>query len=359
MKWCLLVVWLVACTGTQSPALVSDAAVPWDPPLGANYDPDGSGVVFRIASTRASRIELWIYDAPMGAERSRTVMEREPSSDIWRARVATSELPETVYYGYRVWGPNWTYDERWTPGSMAGFIVDVDADGNRMNPNKLVFDPYARELSHDPTTPEQPDGSFYSTSAANRLKDSGPVAPKGIVLRAEPYVAMKPVRPFRDEIIYEVHLRGLSMEAGVECAGTYAGAATRAQYLAELGVTAIEFLPIQETPNDRNDVDPTSANGDNFWGYSTLAYFAPDRRYACDRSPGGPTRELRAMVRAFHERGIKVYVDVVYNHTSEGSGGSLLSLRGVDNAGYYQLDRNGTGFTNSNGVGADIAGQKP
>jgi isoamylase len=356
----LFIVCLVACAGNQSPMPGEDDApvVPWEPPIGAHYDPDGSGVVFRIASTRATRVELWIYDAPMGAERSRIVMERQAGVDIWQARVATGDLPATIYYGYRVWGPNWTYDETWVPGSMAGFVTDVDSDGNRMNPNKLVFDPYARELSHDPTTPDQPDGSYYGTGQ-NRLKDSGPVAPKGIVLRAEAFDAAKPQRPFKDEIIYEVHLRGLSMEAGVECAGTYAGAATRAPYLAELGVTAVEFLPVQETPNDRNDVDPASAKGDNFWGYSTLAYFAPDRRYACDRSPGGPTREWRAMVRAFHERGIKVYVDVVYNHTSEGSGGSLLSLRGVDNAGYYQLDRNGTGFTNSNGVGADIAGQKP
>jgi glycogen operon protein len=324
--------------------------------MGAHYSPDGTEVSFRIASSRAERVELWIYDAPTGAEHSHVAMEHDGD---WRVRLPTSALPETIYYGYRVWGPNWTFDPAWTPGSMAGFVSEVDADGNRMNPNKLVFDPYARELSHDPTTPDQPDGSVYSTASANRLKDSGPVAPKGIVLREEPFESNKPVRPISDEIIYEVHLRGLTMEQGGDCAGTYAAAAERAAYLAELGVTAVELLPIQETPNDRNDVDPNSAKGDNYWGYSTLAYFAPDRRYACDRSPGGPTRELRGMVRAFHERGIKVYVDVVYNHTAEGGGGSLLSLRGVDNAGYYQLDRNGTGFTNSNGVGADVAGQKP
>ena len=354
-----IVAGLVACSGNSAPHPTEiDATVPWAPPMGAHYEPDGSAVVFRIASSRASRIELWIYDAAIGAERVRVVMEREGATDVWRARMPAGEA--TIYYGYRVWGPNWTYDEAWTPGSMAGFVSDVDGDGNRMNPNKLVFDPYARELSHDPTTPDQPDGSYYSTAAANRLKDSGPVAPKGIVLRDAPAkIGTKPARPFRDEIVYEVHLRGLSMDAGVECAGTYAGAATRAQYLAELGVTAVELLPVQETPNDRNDVDPATTKGDNYWGYSTLAYFAPDRRYACDRSAGGPTREIRDMVRAFHAEGIKVYVDVVYNHTAEGGGNGLLSLRGVDNAGYYQLDRAGTGFTSSNGVGADLAGDKP
>ncbi|MBS1118230.1 MAG: isoamylase [Deltaproteobacteria bacterium] len=327
--------------------------------MGAHYEPDGAGVVFRLASTRASRIELAIYDAPTGAERSRIVMEREPGSDTWRARVPAAELPEVIYYGYRVWGPNWPFDPSWQPGSRAGWIVDVDGDGNRMNPNKLVFDPYARELSHDPTTPTQQDGSFYGTGN-NRDKDSGPVAPKGIVLHDDDVeLGVKPQRPLRDELIYEVHVRGLTAQDATACAGTYAGAATRAAYLAELGVTAIELLPVQETPNDRNDVDPASAGGDNYWGYSTLAYFAPDRRYACDRSPGGPTRELREMVHAFHDRGIKVYIDVVYNHTSEGGGGSLLSLRGIDNAGYYQLDREGTGYTDSNGVGADVAADKP
>jgi isoamylase len=337
-----------------------DAPGPWEPPLGASWEPGDAGVVFRVGSSRASRIELWIYDAPMGGERARIAMEREVVGDVWRARVAAAELPATIYYGYRVWGPNWPYDAAWTPGSTAGWITDADAQGNRMNPNKLVFDPYARELSHDPTTPSQPDGSIYATGNANRAKDSGPLAPKGIVLRDEPADdRARPLRPFRDEIVYEVHLRGLTRNDGGACAGTYAGAAARAGELAALGVTAIELLPIHETANDRNDVDPATTGGDNYWGYSTLAYFAPDRRYACDRAPGGPTREVRDMVRAFHEAGLKVYVDVVYNHTAEGSGGSLLSLRGLDNAGYYALDRAGTGYTNSNGVGADVAAQQP
>ena len=346
-------VWLLAlaaCSHTGSTPGGDDVdAGPavWDPPIGAHWNPDGSEVVFRIASTRATRIELAIYDAPTGGDPARIVLEHE-AGDVWRATVPADQLPETIYFGYRVWGPNWPYDSAWSPGTEVGWIADVDRNGNRMNPNKLVFDPYARELSHDPT------------GGGGRAVDTGPTAAKGIVLRddlADP--AERPDRAFADEIIYEVHLRGLTMAAGGECAGTYAGAAKRAADLRELGITAIEFLPLQETSNDRNDNDPMSASGDNYWGYSTLAYFAPDRRYACDRSAGGPTREIRDMVRAFHAEGIKVYVDVVYNHTAEGGGNGLLSLRGVDNAGYYQLDRAGTGFSNSNGVGADLAGDKP
>ncbi|MEO1339371.1 MAG: alpha-amylase family glycosyl hydrolase, partial [Myxococcota bacterium] len=178
---------------------------------------------------------------------------------------------------------------------------------------------------------------------------SGPVAPKGIVLASTPPPAgNKPTRALRDDIIYEVHLRGLTKnDPSIPSAlrGTYAGAALKAPALAQLGVTAVEFLPLQETENDQNDLDPVSTTGDNYWGYVTLNYFAPDRRYAADQSPGGPTREFKQMVEAFHQQGIKVFVDVVYNHTGEGgvfSGGdprvmNVRSWRGFDNFNYYSL----------------------
>ena len=360
MRWLALAVFVIACAQQGSHPGSGDDAPPgtWEPGLGAHYSPDGSEVSFRIASTRATRIELWIYETATNSPEVLRVELARGENSVFATRVPASELPATIYYGYRVWGPNWQYDPAWQPGSEVGWIADVDSDGNRMNPNKLLIDPYARELSHDPNTPAQPDGAPYATGM-RRAIDSAPVAPKGIVLHDEAVTHERPSRALRDDIIYEVHVRGFTKLDGGACAGTYAGAAQRAAYLRELGVTAIELLPVQETNNDRNDLDPESAGGDNYWGYSTVAYFAPDRRYACDPSPGGPTREFREMVRAFHAHGIKVFVDVVYNHTAEGSGGSLSSLRGIDNAGYYQLDRKGTGFTNSNGVGADLAMDKP
>ena len=120
--------------------------------------------------------------------------------------------------------------------------------------------------------------------------------------------------------------------------GTYAGAAPKAPYLASLGVTAVEFLPVQETQNDANDNTPNSTAGQNYWGYMTLNYFAPDRRYASNKAPGGPTSEFQAMVKAFHDQGIKVYIDVVYNHTGEGGAWNandpttytIFSWRGLD-----------------------------
>lgn len=359
-----------ACADTGAPPLSGvdaaarpDAAAPWSPPLGASYEPGGEAVHVRVASTRASRLEAWFYDRPLdGAPVLAVELVREPDSDVFAARVEVADLiaagaGDTLYYGVRAWGPNWAWDPAWSPGSIAGFSVDVDADGNRFNPNKLLIDPYTKELSHDPATIGQPSRDAYRVGDDWRAVDSGPVAPKSIVLPdVVPDVGARPGRALRDHVVYEVHLRGLTRgdpDAG-PCAGTYAAAGERAADVAALGVTAIELLPVQETPNDTNDVVPDDAGGDNYWGYSTLAFFAPDRRYACDRAPGGPTREFQAMVRAFHAAGIEVWIDVVYNHTSEGGGGSLLSLRGLDNAAYYELNAAGTGFTDHTGIGADV-----
>ncbi len=366
-----------ADTGARPPAADAaagrpDAAVPWSPELGASIEPGGDAVHVRVGSTRATRIEAWFYAAPLGAaEVLRVVLERAPGQDVFAARIPMTALRDAgagdvLYYGLRAWGPNWPWDPAWTPGSAAGFLVDVDADGNRMNPNKLLIDPYAREISHDPTGPGNTSGNVYRVGDDWRATDSGAQAPKGIVLAEADVAALadvgaRPARALRDQIIYEVHLRGLTRgdpDAGA-CAGTYAAAGARAAELAALGVTAIELLPLQETWNDGNDLAPDSASGDNYWGYATLAFFAPDRRYACDRSPGGPTRELAAMVRAFHAHGVEVWLDVVYNHTTEGGGGSLLSLRGLDNAAYYELNAAGTGFTDHTGVGADLDATHP
>ncbi len=331
-----------------------DAPIATAPPYGGSID--GDAAVFRVRSTRATRVEVWIYAAPTGASAMHTAMDHD--GDTWSARVSLADLHangvDTIYYGYRAWGPNWTYDPAWTPGSDLGYVARVDADGNRMDPNKLLIDPYAREISHDPQSPAVPDGTIYRTDAATRDVDSGTYGPKSIVLADDALdTGTRPTRTLRDDVVYEVHLRGLTAgDSALACSGTYAGAAARAADLASLGVTAVEFLPVQETQNDNNDVDPTSDSGDNYWGYSTLAYFAPDRRYACDRSPGGPTREFAAMVRAFHDAGVKVFLDVVYNHTAEGGGASLLSWRGLDDAAYYELDDAGTGFTDQTGIGA-------
>src|SRR4029077_4295637 len=143
--------------------------------------------------------------------------------------------------------------------------------------------------------------------------------------------------------------------------GTYKGAGMKAGYLASLGVTAVEFLPLQETQNDANDVVPNSDVNQNYWGYMTEDYFAPDRRYAYNQAAGGPTAEFQAMVQAFHNAGIKVYLDVVYNHTSEGgtwsgtdpSTATITSWRGLDNKTYYELASGNQFFYDNTGTGAN------
>ncbi|HEY0639644.1 MAG TPA: isoamylase [Pseudonocardiaceae bacterium] len=341
--------------------------------LGGRYDATGANVTFRVFSSRATRLVVEVFAAATGQpERARLPLTRNATTNVWATTVSVATLRDTygitgtVYYGYRAWGPNWPYTASWTAGSAAGFVSDVDAAGNRFNPNKLLLDPYAREVSHDPKRPGMTDGAIYRSGAATRTIDTGPHAAKGIVLAADSTsTGTKPGRALKDDVIYEVHVRGLTRnDPSVPAAyrGTYRGAGLKAGYLAALGVTAVEFLPVQETQNDTIDVDPTSTTDDNYWGYMTLNYFAPDRRYASDRSPGGPTREFKAMVKAFHDAGIKVLVDVVYNHTGESDGTipadrtvhDLISWRGLDNPAYYSLTADLQAPWDNTGVGGNV-----
>jgi isoamylase len=336
--------------------------------LGASYDATRSNIIFRVYSSHATRIEANLYASPKGsAEVLRFALSASGSSHIFSGSIPVATLQAAgitgpVYYGYRAWGPNWPYLSTWTKGSSAGFLSDVDAQGNRFNPNKLLIDPYAREISHDPVNATWTDGTVYASGATYRNLDSGNVASKSILWApTSRSIGSKPTRAQKDDIIYEVNVRGLtendnSVPAAVR--GTYAGAALKAPYLASLGVTAVEFQPVQETQNDANDNVPDSTAGQNYWGYSTLNYFAPDRRYASNKAAGGPTSEFQVMVKAFHNQGIKVYIDVVYNHTAEGGAWktdptpyNLFSWRGLDNPTYNELtsdmqfsyDNTGTG----------------
>lgn len=338
--------------------------------LGASYDATKANVTFKVYSSRATRIELYLYSSATGtAEKARYVMNLG-TGGVWSASIPVTTLngqglSGTLYYGYRAWGPNWTYSGSWVKGSATGFVSDVDASGNRFNPNKLLTDPYALELSHDPTTATMSNGTIYASGATYRNIDDGSSAPKGIVLAGDTQsIGAKPTRAFKDDIVYEAHVRGLTMnDSAITAAyrGTYKGAGQKAAYLASLGVTAVEFLPVQETQNETNDADPASDAGDNYWGYMTLNYFAPDRRYAYDQTAGGPTREFKEMVKAFHDQGIKVLIDVVYNHTGEGGAWSptdtttynLYGMRGLDNPTYYSLTSDMQSSWDNTGVGGN------
>lgn len=341
---------------------------------GALYN--GSNVVFSVYSANAEKILLEIYDEAYGEDARYDYWLKKGSDNFWR--IELKDVPNYTLYGFRVWGPNFTFSESWKRGgSAAGFVADYDSTGNRFNPNKVVFDPYARELSHDPSNPYalSENGNAHTNaelcSGVNYYKiDSGRFAPKGVVVKDSTSFGTKPKIPQKDAIIYEAHPRGItkhpsassleSILSGLdgfenvvnvpsELRGTYAGAAYLAPYLKAIGVNTIELLPVHESDNDCN---PENAPGGNYWAYMTFDYFAPDRRYSSDKSLGGPTKEFKQMVKAFHDEGIEVYLDVVYNHTGEGgpwNGDSskatydqrkqceIVSMRGLDNKTWYSL----------------------
>jgi len=325
---------------------------------------------FAVYSAHATRIVLEIYRTPYGEDAVYRYEMARGSDNYWRAKL--KYVTNGTVYAFRAWGPNWPYVSSWVPGSTNGFIADVDGSGNRFNPNKVLYDPWALEITHDRNNPTAlasagVDGNVYGTGPTlykgkpRRQWDTGRVAPKSYLIQDTTSTGTKPAIPQKDAIIYEAHVRGLTMHpssvnlatilsgfsgfesvVGVPDAyrGTYKGAAFMAKYLKALGYTTIELLPVHETDNDHN---PSNQSGGNFWGYMTYGYFAPDRRYAYDKSPGGPTREFKEMVRAFHEEGLEVYLDVVYNHTGEGglwgdtNTAEITSFRGFDNQDFYAL----------------------
>jgi isoamylase len=369
---------LLICAGLAGAPIMPAQASIDSMSLGASYNAQKTQITFRVYSANATNMMLYLYSAGYGVQESATYTLSSVGNGVWQvvvpvSAIQTAGITGTVYYGYRAWGPNWPYNASWTKGSSVGFISDVDANGNRFNPNKLLIDPYALEISQDPLNTQNQDNAIFATGAtvdsafgkAYRLIDSGTYAPKGIVLAPSGQsTGTKPTRAQKDDVIYEVNVRGFTKQdpsIATQYQGTYYGAGLKASYLASLGVTAVEFLPIQETQNDANDVVPNSDANQNYWGYMTEDFLAPDRHYAYNKAAGGPTAEFQAMVQAFHNAGIKVYMDVVYNHTAEGglwntsdpTTATLISWRGLDNATYYELDSTNQNFYDNTGIGAN------
>ncbi|HKP94353.1 MAG TPA: isoamylase [Fibrobacteria bacterium] len=365
---------------------------------------------FAVYSKHATRMLLEIHGQALGGAVLHDYWMAKGKDDVWRAKLHA--VPAGTLYGYRCWGPNWDTAEGWTRGnSIAGFKADVDAAGNRFNPNKLLLDPYALEVSHDRETPEMKEtyghhAGMYGSGPApytgvadrhpavpRREFDTGPWAPKAILIHDHTSFGRKPRVAQKNAIIYEAHVKGLTRHpssaklaeilagipgfenvAGVpdSLRGTYAGAGHMAPYLKALGYTTIELLPVHEFANDitpeefpgwdrRYDEPPHG----NYWGYMTYGFFAPDLRYAHDKTPGGPTREFKRMVKAFHEHGLEVYLDVVYNHTGEGGlwdgtgdTAELLCLRGFDNSEYYALTGGNRFYWESTGCGNNLNAAK-
>ena len=287
-------------------------------PLGAHFD--GRGVNFALFSEHATAVDLCLFE-PGERHETRTIRLPCRTDDVWHGYLR-GVLPGQLY-GYRVHGP-------WDPGR-----------GHRFNASKLVLDPYAREIAGRIRWHDALYGHRRTLTREDRIdrRDSAAYMPKAVVTAPEaPNLALKPVRrALADTVIYEAHVRGLTMThpAIPEAErGTYAALAHPAiiEHLWKLGVTAIELLPIQAFADDRFLVEKGLVN---YWGYQPLGYFAPEPRYLGEGGIGS----LKAAIRELNAAGIEVFLDVVYNHTCEGGHtGPTLSFRGIDNASYYKLD---------------------
>jgi len=303
-------------------------------PLGATYD--GSGTNFALFSELAEKVELCLFD-PDGTE-TRVALP-EVDGFVWHAFLPNIEPGQR--YGYRVYGPN------------------DPANGFRCNPNKLLLDPYAKAIDGVIEWDESLFGYHFGDENSVNDDDSAEHMPKCVVIN--PFfdwgVDRPPKHQYADSVIYETHVKGMTEshpEVPENLRGTYAGMAHPAviDHLTTLGVTAVELMPVHHFVNDSFLVDKGLSN---YWGYNTIGFFAPDAKYASSTSPGGHVQEFKAMVRALHEAGIEVILDVVYNHTGEGNHmGPTLSFRGIDNKAYYRLvddspqhymDYTGTGNT--------------
>jgi isoamylase len=286
-------------------------------PLGATYD--GSGTNFAVFSEAAERVELCLFDAD-GAETRLTLPEVD--GFVWHGFIPNIEPGQR--YGYRVYGPN---DPR---------------AGQRCNPNKLLLDPYAKAIDGSFEWDQSLFGYNFGDPDSRNDDDSAAGMPKCVVIN--PFfdwgVDRPPSHEYADTVIYEAHVRGLTQthpDIPENIRGTYAAVAHPViiEHLKSLSINAIELMPVHHFANDSTLIDKGLSN---YWGYNTIAFFAPDSKYSSSPNPGGQVQEFKAMVRALHEADIEVILDVVYNHTAEGNHlGPTLSMRGIDNAAYYHL----------------------
>ena len=290
-------------------------------PLGATWD--GVGVNFALFAEHATRVELCLFDSAAAEFESITIPLPEHTDMVWHGYLP--DVQPGQLYGYRVHGP-------FAPHA-----------GHRFNPNKLLLDPYARALGRPIRWNEALFGfTFRQDDTTLDDRDSAAYAPLAAVVdNAFTWGDDRPPRtPWHETLIYELHVKGftkLNTEIPEALRGTYRGLASEPsiRHLKSLGVTAVELMPVHQHADDWHLVQRGLGN---YWGYNTLAYFAPDIGYSSTESPIDAVSEFKKMVRAFHAAGLEVILDVVYNHTAEGSHlGPTLSLRGIDNASYYRL----------------------
>ncbi|MEZ4498800.1 MAG: glycogen debranching protein GlgX [Thermomicrobiales bacterium] len=313
-------------------------------PLGATADEDGTN--FALFSENATSVTLCLFDEA-GSEKLLPLTET--TALVWHGYVPGIRPGQR--YGYRVDGP---FDPN---------------HGHRFNPSKLLIDPYAKALDGfvDWRVPVfgYPVGAGSNPDLQRDTNDSAPGIPKSLVI--DPSfdwgTSRSPGTPLHHSVIYEAHVKGFTQlhpDIEPELRGTYSGIAHPAAiaHLHQLGITAIELMPVHAALNDKRLVDQGLSN---YWGYNTINYFSPDSRFSHGDRPGGQVNEFKQMVKTLHEEGIEVILDVVYNHTAEGNHlGPTLSFRGIDNLAYYRLtDGNHRYYLDYTGTGNTLNVRNP
>ncbi len=291
-------------------------------PLGATWD--GRGVNFALFSEHATAVDLCLFDSVESVEADRLRLP-EHTDQIWHGYLP-GILPGQLY-GYRVHG---AYEP---------------SQGHRFNPNKVVLDPYAKSIGRTISWGDEMYGYRIGHPAGDLSFDDRDNAASALLAAViDPAFTWgddrSPRTPWHETVIYELHAKGFTMlqpDVPEPLRGTYAGLASEPviRHLRQLGVTAVELMPVHHHASDRHLVDRGLSN---YWGYNTSAFFAPNIRYAHAAAPTDSVREFKMLVRNLHAAGLEVILDVVYNHTAEGSElGPTLSFRGIDNQAYYRL----------------------
>ncbi len=333
------------------------------------------GVNFSVYSEHATRMELMLFDDP-DSDRYSQRFPMHRFGNVWNVYVEGVGYGQ--HYGYAAWGPNWTYDPAWYPGSIKGFVADVDADGNRFDPNKLLTDPYAKALHRDhdwsegsaASGPSRTESDYKAASKSVIVQSHYQWSPNEATWRQNRQSDHFDGHDWNDLIIYEVHPKGFTKNpaSGVDHPGTFRGVGEMASYLEDLGVTAVELMPTMSKGIDGG-----------YWGYWTINFFAPEITYSTTMDPLRVEDELKWMVDQLHQHGIEVLLDVVYNHTGEGGLwqsrryiddfsldpsldtqsvmfepkeiAALYSFRGLDNQAYYALSTDNQTYWDNTGVG--------
>ncbi|MBN1890496.1 MAG: glycogen debranching protein GlgX [Thermoflexales bacterium] len=302
-------------------------------PLGATVRP--GGVNFCIFSKNCQALELLLFDAPDAPQAARVIrLDPKRNKTFYYWHVFVPGIDAGQVYAYRAYGP---FDP---------------AQGHRFDGDKVLLDPYARVVVV---------GDKYCREAAIGAGDNCAQAMRGVVLDPSAYDwegDIPLLLPFAHAVIYELHVGGFTRHPSSAVSpakrGTYAGLVDKIPYLKSLGITAVELMPVQQF--DEQDVPRPLKN---YWGYNSVAFFAPHCGYSSRRDPLGPVNEFRDMVKAFHRAGIEVILDVVFNHTAEGDhSGPTLSFRGLENRAYYILEADRALYANYSGCGNTVNGNQ-